>query len=161
MKRATMLLLIVVMISALIYAEEPQRFNPNLVDPLGNSSVSPLAQVLKSSMRFNLNYALNNIQYGSEYSLQNPGWQNFLAQYGTGWRVMWDKRTGRPNLIEGKGIPFYPGRGNTLNRSDFGELTVDYLHKEIMTLWNRKMLFHRIEIISRELNKFNEGGGEF
>src|SRR5439155_3024042 len=30
------------------------------------------------------------------------------------WRVTFDRRAGRPGMVEGEGIPFLPGRGNGL-----------------------------------------------
>ncbi|OGF67376.1 MAG: hypothetical protein A2Y62_08120 [Candidatus Fischerbacteria bacterium RBG_13_37_8] len=102
--------------------------------------------------RFNMAYPLKNIPYGSEYSFSNKGWTQFISRYGAGWRLMWDPRTGRPNLIEGKGIPSYSGKGNTLGK-DYSELTISYLHDKIIAfiLLNNDLL--NIDFSSLHLNK--------
>src|SRR5690606_40675836 len=36
----------------------------------------------------------------------------FLQRYGAQWKVQWDARSDRPNLVQGEGIALLPGRGN-------------------------------------------------
>jgi Zn-dependent metalloprotease len=44
----------------------------------------------------------------------------FRARHPGDWRLTFDRRTGRPSLIEGRGIPFLPGSGNGLPPAAFG-----------------------------------------
>jgi hypothetical protein len=46
------------------------------------------------------------------------GWDRFLTENGTKWRCEMDRRTGVPAVIEGQGIPWIPGRGNSLHSVD-------------------------------------------
>jgi hypothetical protein len=46
------------------------------------------------------------------------GWDRFLLDAGSQWIGSVDKRTGRLELAEGAGIPWVPGRGNTLTAAD-------------------------------------------
>ena len=55
---------------------------------------------------------------GSRKSLQNPALQRFFAHQSDEWEVRWDKRSDRPNVIQGVGIPLLPGRGNNLNAAE-------------------------------------------
>jgi hypothetical protein len=48
------------------------------------------------------------------------GWSSFEDRYGRGWRLEVDRRTGAPLLIEGQGIPLFPGPGNELDRAAYG-----------------------------------------
>ena len=41
----------------------------------------------------------------------------FRSRHPGDWRLGFDRRTGRPSLIEGQGIPFLPGTGNSLPTS--------------------------------------------
>lgn len=62
------------------------------------------------------------VGYGYQESGRSDlrGWTDFAARYGRGWRMEVDRRTGSPSLIEGQGIPLFPGRGNDLDRASFG-----------------------------------------
>src|SRR5262245_45791796 len=42
-------------------------------------------------------------------------WKAFRATYGDKWDVYVDARSGAPMLVQGQGIPFIPGSGNTLS----------------------------------------------
>ena len=44
--------------------------------------------------------------------------QRFFAHHSAEWEIRMDSRSGRPNLIEGAGIPLLPGRGNRLTLDD-------------------------------------------
>ncbi|HEV2856443.1 MAG TPA: hypothetical protein VHC97_26890 [Thermoanaerobaculia bacterium] len=55
---------------------------------------------------------------GSQKALENAALQRFFAHQSDQWEVRWDKRSDRPNLIQGAGIPVLPGRGNNLRASD-------------------------------------------
>jgi Zn-dependent metalloprotease len=44
--------------------------------------------------------------------------QRFFAHHSAEWEIRMDIRSGRPNLIEGIGIPLLPGKGNRLTRDD-------------------------------------------
>ncbi len=43
-----------------------------------------------------------------------PVWIEFLNRYGDQWDISIDHRSGRPDLIQGSGIPWIPGDGNDL-----------------------------------------------
>jgi hypothetical protein len=45
-------------------------------------------------------------------------WQDFLREAGPDWDISLDLRANRPNLVEGQGIPWYPGVGNSLAREN-------------------------------------------
>ncbi len=56
-----------------------------------------------------------------ETSLADPvraGWASFLAADPGGWQGYVDKRTGYVHYAEGAGIPWVPGRGNSLRTAD-------------------------------------------
>ncbi len=55
---------------------------------------------------------------GSRASRENPALQRFFAHQSDEWEVRWDKRSDRPNMVQGVGIPLLPGRGNKLTLSD-------------------------------------------
>ncbi|MBA8883804.1 proprotein convertase P-domain-containing protein [Dokdonella fugitiva] len=44
----------------------------------------------------------------------------FAQRYGGSWDMRWDRRSDRPNLIQGSGIALVPGRGNSLRDADVG-----------------------------------------
>ena len=46
--------------------------------------------------------------------------QDFFAKYSDQWKVNWDLRSNRPELISGVGVPVIPGRGNQLNLKSLG-----------------------------------------
>jgi hypothetical protein len=45
-------------------------------------------------------------------------WDKFLSNYGGAWTLLLDRRTGLPNLAQGSGVPWVPGRGNHLTLND-------------------------------------------
>ena len=45
------------------------------------------------------------------------GWSSFKALNGGAWDVYLDARSGAPQLVQGQGVPFIPGSGNTLQAS--------------------------------------------
>jgi Zn-dependent metalloprotease len=55
---------------------------------------------------------------GSRKALETPALQRFFATQSDEWEVRWDKRSDRPNLIQGAGIPVIPGRGNRLTPAE-------------------------------------------
>src|SRR4051794_31398710 len=55
---------------------------------------------------------------GSRKTLLHPALQRFFAFQSDAWEVRWDTRSGRPNLIQGAGIPLLPGHGNRLALTD-------------------------------------------
>ena len=124
-------------------------------------TTNPLLAELALSSRFNMGYPMDTISCGHEYTFQNAAWQTFLSMYGTGWRIMWDRRAGRPNLIEGKGIPFYAGKGNVLVK-DYSVLTIDYLHGKILTFSQLHAGLLKLDFANLKLNSmgshiFDEG----
>jgi len=71
------------------------------------------------------------IQYaqGSAAESKLDGWADFEKQYDKQWRLSVDSRTKAPLLVEGKGIPLIPGKGNKLDAAAFGPQTVKALKK--------------------------------
>ncbi|MEP7097674.1 MAG: hypothetical protein ABI748_08425, partial [Dokdonella sp.] len=49
-----------------------------------------------------------------------PGVAAFMQRQGGSWEMRWDRRSDRPNLIQGSGIPLIPGSGNTLAAATLG-----------------------------------------
>jgi hypothetical protein len=49
-----------------------------------------------------------------ESSVLQSAWEEFQAAEGPGWEVYLDGRSGAPMLVQGPGIPWIPGSGNTL-----------------------------------------------
>ena len=43
-------------------------------------------------------------------------WDRFVTDHGSQWDLMLDRRTGRPALASGSGVPWVPGEGNLLTR---------------------------------------------
>src|SRR5215207_2607011 len=62
--------------------------------------------------------AVELLSRGSRKALESPALQRFFAHQSDDWEVRWDKRSDRPNLIQGVGIPLLPGRGNNLNAAE-------------------------------------------
>lgn len=48
----------------------------------------------------------------------NAGWSKFLQEHGKQWEITLDRRSGRPDLIQGQGVPWIPGKGNTVTDHD-------------------------------------------
>ncbi len=62
-------------------------------------------------------------------AMETPGmaavvgeWDRFISENGSQWHLMLDRRTGRPAVAEGAGIPWVPGEGNSLSRHDVREV---------------------------------------
>lgn len=45
-------------------------------------------------------------------------WDRFCAEKGGSWTLLLDRRSGFPNVVTGSGVPWVPGRGNTLSVDD-------------------------------------------
>jgi hypothetical protein len=60
--------------------------------------------------------------YGESVRADLKGWPAFQERFGREWRLEVDRRTGAPLLIEGQGIPLFPGRGNSLERPAYGSI---------------------------------------
>jgi hypothetical protein len=54
------------------------------------------------------------------YVPMKPGAQAFLQRAGGEWELRWDRRTDRPNLLQGSGIALLPGKGNSLTNASLG-----------------------------------------
>ena len=137
-------LALIVLFSAIVYSQ-------NSGTGSGDAQRDYLLSELTKMGRFSVNYPLINYQYGNEHAFINTAWSDFLARYGTGWRIMWDPRTGRPNLIEGKGIPFYAGKGNKLEK-DYEQITVSYLHNKILAFVENNNALLRLNFSTLQLN---------
>ena len=142
--------IVMFIITSASYAIEP-REKPQNVAPAKYAESKELLSELSLSQRFNMGYPLLDIQYDKQLTYQNKAWQNFLYTYGTGWRLMWDQRAGRPNLIEGKGIPFYAGKGNRLT-PDSTEITLALLDNKIQEFIIKNSDIFRINGFSFKMN---------
>ena len=49
-----------------------------------------------------------------------PAAARFRERHAGPWSITFDRRTGRPSLVEGAGIPLFPGRGNGLTNAAAG-----------------------------------------
>ena len=54
------------------------------------------------------------------------GWDRFQSEVGGAWQVSVDKRSGKPALVSGSGMPWIPGRGNNLSE-DAVAITTDHV----------------------------------
>ncbi len=45
---------------------------------------------------------------------------SFLGDHSSAWEVRWDRRSDRPHLIQGVGVPLLPGKGNSLRADEIG-----------------------------------------
>src|SRR4030042_5100410 len=131
--------------------EQPQNYPSITIEELSDEGKALLVEIGQAE-RFNMAYPLVEIHYGREASFQNRTWLDFIGEYGTGWRAMWDTRAGRPNLIEGKGIPFYAGKGNTLERN-YEKLTIEYLDAKIKSFLKAHPSLFRINLERLSLNE--------
>ena len=50
----------------------------------------------------------------------HPAAASFQARHGGEWEMRWDRRSDRPNFLQGSGIPLWPGRGNDLAAASIG-----------------------------------------
>lgn len=50
----------------------------------------------------------------------HAGVDQFINHFGGSWTVRWDRRSNRPSLIQGSGVPLIPGSGNQLTKGDLG-----------------------------------------
>ncbi|MEO7757697.1 MAG: hypothetical protein ABIS07_14050, partial [Dokdonella sp.] len=50
----------------------------------------------------------------------HAGVAKFLQRNSGDWEMRWDRRSDRPNLIQGSGVALIPGRGNSLSLSQLG-----------------------------------------
>src|SRR5262245_56472477 len=84
---------------ALVERQEPSRFDPiAIADP----SVAVAAATVSASD-------------ASVPLAARSGWSAFAQAYGGSWDITLDARSGAPTLVQGVGIPFIPGSGNTLS----------------------------------------------
>ena len=56
--------------------------------------------------------------YTDNFVWNEPAWSVFLGRHGSKWDIAMDHRGGRPDLIQGQGIPWLPGNGNSLTAKD-------------------------------------------
>ena len=54
------------------------------------------------------------------YVPMKAGAAEFLQREGGEWELRWDRRSDRPNLVQGSGIALVPGSGNTLSAASLG-----------------------------------------
>ena len=56
---------------------------------------------------------------------ERPELGAFFGRWSSQWEVRWDRRADRPNLIQGRGVPLLPGKGNQLEGDAKRQRTVD------------------------------------
>jgi hypothetical protein len=56
-----------------------------------------------------------------------PKMQRFFEAHSTAWEVRWDRRSDRPNLVQGVGVPMLPGKGNALTYEGIGVASAEGL----------------------------------
>jgi len=59
-------------------------------------------------------------EMGSSRAAALPELQGLFARHSSQWEVRYDQRSGRPNVVQGAGVPLLPGRGNTLTLAKAG-----------------------------------------
>ena len=76
----------------------------------------------------------------SQGTALRSAWNLFTSQHGEGWDITIDTRSGVPLLVQGQGIPWIAGSGNSLQ--DASAVTVDGLSESLKTfVRNNPMLF--------------------
>ncbi|HEX7180722.1 MAG TPA: hypothetical protein VF756_02680 [Thermoanaerobaculia bacterium] len=63
---------------------------------------------------------LEDVESALEPGVRN-GWANFRNENAGEWKALVDKRNGRIEIAEGAGIPWVPGRGNSLRHEDIAD----------------------------------------
>src|SRR5215813_13909736 len=82
-------------------------------------------------------------------------WDLFTSQYGDGWDITVDSRSGVPLLVQGQGIPWIAGSGNTL--SDAASPTVDSLSESIKTFVRHNAVLFSTNADEMVLNRAGSG----
>ncbi len=106
-----MLALVLLMFALPALAIQPIEANQKDTGHLTHPVVTPLLQVQPD---------LDTTTSLAADTASHAGVDNFLNTFGGSWTVRWDRRSNRPNLIQGSGIPLIPGSGNKLTNGDLG-----------------------------------------
>ncbi|MEA2691326.1 MAG: hypothetical protein QOJ16_713 [Acidobacteriota bacterium] len=90
-----------------------------LLTPALSSAIEPPAESATRARVFttpelDVTPSLVHYEMGSARAAAHPDLQGLFARYSSQWEVRYDQRSGRPNVVQGAGIPLLPGRGNTL-----------------------------------------------
>ncbi|MGA1841458.1 MAG: PKD domain-containing protein [bacterium] len=86
----------------------------------------PLPQKLQEAIeeidfeRYDVRPQSSQYGYGFGHQAALPGWTDFTYLYGQQWQLSVDSKTNGPLLIQGQGIPWVPGKGNSLSAPAFG-----------------------------------------
>ncbi len=78
-------------------------------------------------------------------------WDAFVSGRGGGWSVKLDRRSGLPLIANGRGIPWYPARGNALDSGpapsvdDLAHLALEFVesHAVLLGRWGTQMVLDR------------------
>ena len=154
MKRTAPLLRIFLAVLAAVMAVAPvaafqvartaQRFEGKVVhDPSATLNAIPLPA--------------KDLEQGSAL---RAGWDLFRSEYGDGWDITVDGRSGVPTLVQGQGIPWIPGSGNSLQSS--AAVNIDGLSDSIKGFMRRHATLLATNVDEMELSRTASGemGGE-
>ena len=86
------------------------------------------------------------------------GWDRFISENGSSWTFMLDKRTSKAALISGSGIPWLPGKGNSLPETDQAVSTNRVVNQARQFIDRYPELFG---VDNSDLQVVPEGTGEF
>src|SRR4030095_14386212 len=82
-------------------------------------------------------------------------WDLFTSQYGEGWDITVDSRSGVPLLVQGQGIPWIPGSGNSLQSAVAP--TVDTISDSLRTFMRGHASLFATNVDEMELNRAGSG----
>ena len=121
LKQPILVLLALALLATATFAITPPQETDITKNGTAEAISSPALKVAPS---------LETLEPGSEKAFAHSELQAFFAKHSSDWKVSVDSRNNLPHLIQGKGIPLIPGKGNNLSRqglkvSHSGELELD------------------------------------
>lgn len=92
----------------------------------------------------------------------HPGVASFINNIGGQWEVRWDRRSMRPNVIQGSGVAVIPGNGNALDNGDVGlapaqAMTLDTVAASLRTFWQSRQKLLGTTGLSFQLDRAASG----
>src|SRR5262245_10976801 len=82
-------------------------------------------------------------------------WDLFTGMYGEGWDITVDSRSGVPLLVQGQGIPWIPGSGNSLQSA--AAPTIDGISDSLRTFARQHQMLFSTNADEMELNRAGSG----
>src|SRR5262249_33897673 len=101
-----------------------------------------------------LNSAPVKAQELSQGSLRSA-WDLFTGAYGDRWDITVDSRSGVPLLVQGQGIPWIPGSGNSLESAVAP--TIDGISDSLKTFVRQHQMLFSTNADEMELNRAGSG----